>query len=121
MANRIHHPKYRVKKLYSVMVKGKIPQNFQNRIIKGTKLEDVFFKPDSVKILEKSDFEAKLNLSFHEGNKHLVKRFFSAFNLKVTKLKRIAIGNISLGNLKSGEWRKLTHSDLSKLRKLLGL
>ncbi|NIP31758.1 MAG: pseudouridine synthase [Candidatus Dadabacteria bacterium] len=121
LANRIHHPRFMVTKLYFVVVKGKIPTNFEKLLTNGLKLEDGFFKPDSVDILERAEFNAALNISFHEGKKHLVKRYFSSINLKVIKLKRIAIGNILLGGLEKGAWRDLSEKELNKLKELVEL
>ena len=121
LANRIHHPRYEVKKVYFVVIKGKIPSNFEEKLIKGNKLEEGFIKPDNVDVLERSEFGASVNITFHEGKKHLVKRFFSTFDLKVIKLKRIAVGNIKLRNLKKGEWRHLNNIELKRLKELVEL
>lgn len=121
LANRIHHPSYEIKKLYFVVLSGKVPKDFDIKLLKGKKLEDGFVKPDSVKILEKSEYNCTLNISFHEGKKHLVKRYLAAFDLKVLKLKRLIIGNISLGKLEKGKCRDLTKNELEGIRKLTGM
>ena len=38
-----------------------------------------------------------------------------AAGLTVTRLKRIAEGGLTLGDLKPGEWRKLTEAELRQL------
>ncbi len=121
LANRIHHPSYEVKKLYFVVLSGKVPKAFDMELLEGKKLEDGFVKPDSVKILGKSEYNCTLNISFHEGKKHLVKRYLAAFDLKVLKLKRLIIGNIALGKLEKGKWRDLTKNELDGIKKLTGL
>lgn len=121
LANRIHHPSYEIKKLYFVVLSGKIPKQFEKKLLEGKKLEDGFVKPDSAKILDKSEYNCTLNIYFHEGKKHLVKRYLAAFDLKVLKLKRLAIGNIALGKLEKGKWRDLTKNELSGIRNLTGM
>lgn len=121
LANRIHHPSYEIKKLYFVVLSGKIPKEFDKKLLEGKSLEDGFVKPDSVKILGKSEYNCTINISFHEGKKHLVKRYLAAFDLKVLKLKRLVIGNISLGELEKGKWRDLTKNELNGIRKLTGM
>ena len=44
-------------------------------------------------------------LTIHEGKFHQVRRMFKALGNDVTKLKRIAIGNLELRNLEEGEFR----------------
>lgn len=121
MANRIHHPSYNVKKLYFVVLSGRTPKSFEEKLMEGKKLEDGFVKPDSVKILERSKFNSTINISFHEGKTHLVKRYLQAFDLKVLKLKRLAVGNVLLGKLEKGKWRDLTDMELEGLKKLTEL
>ena len=121
LANRIMHPRYKLPKTYLVWVDGKVNEEEIKAMKKGARLEDGFAKPDSVKLVKHERDKSLLEIVFHEGRKHIVKRFMAHFGHKVLRLKRVAIGPISLGNLKPGQWRNLKGEEIKKLKKLLGM
>ena len=121
LANRIHHPRYRVIKTYLAEVSGEMPDELETLIKQGTEIEERFTKPDSVSVLKVSPGRARASISFHEGRKHIVKKYFEAFGLRVSRLKRISCGNVRLGELGKGKWRDLNPGELRSLRKMTGL
>ena len=121
LANRIHHPRYNVVKTYLAEISGEMPDNLEATLRSGAEIEKRFAKPDSVNVLEVPGRRARASISFHEGRKHLVKKYFEAFGLRVTRLKRISCGNVRLGELGKGEWRDLNPGELRGLRRMTGL
>lgn len=121
LANRIHHPRYELSKLYRAVVKGKITTEKTLRMSEGTELEDGFVKPDSIKIIKSESELSTVEIAFHEGRNHLVKRFFEEFGHAVQKLQRISVGPISLGGLQRGKWRELKAHEIVRLNQALGL
>ncbi len=121
LANRILHPRYKLPKVYLALVKGKVSKNILRKIRKGTELEDGFAKPDDVRIVRYEGENTLLEIIFHEGRKHIVKRFLAKFGHPVIKLKRIAIGPIKLGKLPVGRWRELNQRELRQLFSTVGL
>ncbi len=121
MANRIHHPRYKVEKTYLAEVSGKMPDNLEVALGNGAEIEERFTKPDSVNVLGVSGRRARVSISFHEGRKHIVKKYFEVFGLKVIRLKRISCGNVRLGELEKGRWRDLNPGELRGLRRMTGL
>lgn len=56
------------------------------------------------------------HVTIHEGKSHQIKRMFLVYGLKVTYLKRIAMGNLTLGDdLALGEYRKIKREDIIAL------
>ena len=49
-----------------------------------------------------------VEITIHEGKNHQVKRMFETVGYHVSKLTREKFGDFTCGNLKSGEYRKLT-------------
>lgn len=121
LANRIHHPKYMVVKTYLAEVSGKPAAGLEEKLKGGTEVEGRFTEPDALEILDRSGQGARISVSFHEGRKHLVKKYFEAFGLRVTRLMRISCGDISLGELPKGKWRDLSPAELRGIRKMTGL
>ena len=62
-----------------------------------------------------------LAITLHEGQNREIRRVLARLDLKVTKLKRIAIGPLQMKTLRSGSWRELTGPEVRKLRKSVGL
>ena len=121
LANRILHPRYKLPKVYLALVKGRVTEESLRKMRKGTELEDGPAKPDSVRVVRYEGKNTLLEITFHEGRKHIVKRFLASFGHPVLKLKRVAIGPIRLGKLTSGKWRELTRRELRQLFSAVGL
>lgn len=121
LANRIHHPKYMVTKTYLVEAEGRIPEDMEEKLGAGAEIERRFTKPDELSIIELSPRRVRTSVSFHEGRKHLVKKYFRNFGLRVLMLKRISCGDVRLGDLEKGKWRNLTAMELRLLRGMTGL
>ncbi len=114
LAHNILNPKKDIFKEYYVECETKILDSaidlFQNGIV-----IDNDYKCKSAKLIINQDrFSARVFIS--EGKFHQIKKMFLAINNKVTYLKRLKIGNISLDeNLKLGEYRALNSQELENL------
>ena len=58
---------------------------------------------------------ALLEITIHEGRNRQIRRMARAAGLTPTRLKRIAEGPLTLGDLKPGQWRELTEAELRQL------
>jgi|TARA_B110000914_G_scaffold20363_1_gene15309 16S rRNA pseudouridine516 synthase len=98
-------PSEKVGKVYLVEVDGPITEEAISAFEEGMWFakEQVTTAPAQVELL--ADSECRLTI--YEGKHHQVKRMFSRFGLKVTRLHREAIGKLQLpGDLMPGEWMK---------------
>ena len=59
-----------------------------------------------------------IQITITEGKNHQVKRMFEAVGFEVIKLKREKIAFFDLKDLASGEYRKLTPKEVSKVYSL---
>ncbi|WP_457601380.1 pseudouridine synthase, partial [Hydrogenivirga sp.] len=121
LANRVLHPKYKLPKVYLALVKGRVSKNALRKMKQGAELEDGFARPDEVRIVRYEGENTLLELVFHEGRKHIVKRFLASFGHPVIRLKRVAIGPITLGKLPPGKWRELSPREVRQLFSAVGL
>lgn len=106
-AQKLMHPRNKVSKTYIVEIIGRVNTKTFNKMKKGIKLEDIFLKPDDIKILKKNQSTTIFEITIHSGQKRILRRFFKKFGFPVKKLKRTAIGNIKLGNLKEKQIGKI--------------
>ena len=113
LANRIAHPRYETKKTYV----AKLSRQFVDfeRLKKGVFIDGRLVKVGNAGKLKENWVE----LTIHEGRKHIVKRIFEKLGYKVIGLKRTAIGSLRLGELKPGEWRFLAKKEVEELKKVL--
>ena len=73
----------------------------------------------TVQLLAAQADQAHMLITIHEGRNRQVRRMCQAAGMNVTRLRRIAEGELSLGDLKKGSWRFLTPEEISKLKKHL--
>ncbi len=110
-ANRLTHPRYQVEKEYTVM----ISPSFNNRdaiaLKSGISDEGESLQASSVKPLKIFPGRSVLSVVMKEGKKREVRRMFEALGYRVIELKRIRIGGIKLGYLKTGGYRILTEKE----------
>ncbi|GAF74197.1 unnamed protein product, partial [marine sediment metagenome] len=119
---RLAHPKWEVKKVYRVTVKGKVTGEVIRRLSGGIELEDGLTREAAVSITGKEKGGLTiLDIEIHEGKKHIVRRMMSAVGLEVHVLRRIRYGPLELGDLEPSQWRELKSDEVEALKKAVGL
>ena len=112
LAHRLISPKNHVNKTYYVETDSDIPDNAAAIFEKPMQFSDFTSAPaEFVSISKRSG-----NLTIHEGKYHQVKRMFAAIGCEVVFLKRIRFSILTLDNLKTGEYRKLTEEEIRYLK-----
>jgi len=102
-------------KEYIVTVNKKITSEFIHKMSKGVPILDTITKKCTV--IKVSDTTFKIILT--QGLNRQIRRMCDYLGYEVRKLKRIRIMNISLANLKIGEYRTFTSSELKELNRLI--
>ena len=121
LAHRLTHPSFEIKKIYTVKAKGSIRDDALLRLEKGVMLDGALTAPCSVRHIDRSGKTTELDIEIHEGKKRQIRRMFEAIGHPVLSLKRIAFAGMKLGSLKEGSFRKLTGSEVAKLKRILKL
>ena len=114
---KITHPKHEITKTYTVTVKGIVQEDEVKKLENGVKIENYITKEAKIKII-KTDIEkniSRLEITIHEGKNRQVRKMCEAINKKVLALHRSKIGNITVKDMKIGEWRYLTKQELNSL------
>ena len=108
----ITHKDHLVEKEYQVSVREKILPTHIRQMEAGIKLNDGLTLPAKDRRTSPNTF----NIILKEGRKHQIRRMAEALRLTVTSLKRIRIGPILLGQLKSGAYRPLTQPEIAEIK-----
>ena len=120
LAHKLMHPSYEVLKTYLAEVAGPIPRNLGKRLAAGVELEDGPVKVDGFKLVDTLGKTAQVELTLHEGRKHIVRRLMAEVGHPVSRLIRTSIGPIKLGDLRTGRLRRLTNAEVAALFKAVG-
>ena len=78
-------------------------------------LEDGPAKADAFRLVDATGRSALVEITLHEGRKHIVRRMLDYVGHPVSRLIRTQVGPVALGNLKSGRWRHLTRAEIAAL------
>ena len=118
LANRILHPRHEVYKTYVARVSGIISDARIARLRKGVDIGGFITSPAKVKLIKQFPRSAVVEIKIREGKNRQVRKMFAAVGNKVQELQRTEIGDIKLGRLMEGHYRKLTKEEIEYLRHL---
>ena len=121
LAHRLAHPSYEVAKTYVADVPGPVSRDLGRRLAIGVELEDGVAVADRFRVLEQAGSRALVEITLHEGRKHIVRRMLAEVGHPVSRLVRTTVGPIKLGNLRPGETRDLTTKEIGELYAAVGL
>jgi 23S rRNA pseudouridine2605 synthase len=115
LAHRLAHPSYEVSKTYWAEVPGPVPRDLGRRLQAGVELEDGVATADKFRVLEQAGARAMVEITLHEGRKHIVRRMLAEVGHPVSRLLRTTVGPIKLGSLRPGATRDLTTREIGEL------
>ncbi|MGW8951385.1 pseudouridine synthase [Streptomyces sp. NPDC055709] len=121
LAHRLTHPKYGVQKTYLAAIQGPLPREVGKRLKDGIPLEDGYARADHFRVVEQTGKNYLVEVTLHEGRKHIVRRMLAEAGFPVEKLVRTSFGPIALGDQKSGWLRRLTNTEVGMLMREVGL
>ena len=115
LANRIADPASGVSRVYIVTVRGEVGPHQARQMTAGIRRGGELLRAESVAIRKASTRESHLTIELREGKNREVRRLCEAAGHEVTRLKRVSIGGLTLGNLRPGAWTEVTKADLSRV------
>ncbi|MBQ8510713.1 MAG: rRNA pseudouridine synthase [Clostridia bacterium] len=125
LTNRLTHPRHEIPKIYNVEVKGSVTREIVKKLSAPMTIDGYEIQPVKTDILtmqrdvpgNRGGERTVLRMELYEGRNRQIRKMCEQCGLEVTKLTRVAIGNLNLGNLKPGDWRHLTKSQVEYLKK----
>lgn len=118
-ANHLMHPSHNVDKTYKVTVSG-FTEGGLEKLKHPVMLDGYMIQPPEVRLLKRigtNESKALLLVTIHEGRNRQVRRMCAMADMEVTRLIRIAEGDLTLGDLPSGKWRYLKAEEVARLSK----
>lgn len=117
LANRLTHPKSGKKKIYHVYLRGSVDNNALDMLRAMKTLDGEKINPVGVELIKRSPTGSVVKFTLTEGKNRQIRRMCEAAGVTVTQLKRVQIGSLRLGDLKTGQYRKLTDKEKEELLK----
>ena len=102
-------------KEYFVTVNKPVDREFVRRMSKGVPVLDTVTRP--CRVVQTGECSFRIILT--QGLNRQIRRMCEALGYEVKELRRVRIMNIELGNLKPGEYRKVTDQELNELYELI--
>lgn len=118
VSQQLSHPSHEVEKVYLAKVKGEPLNEAMNKFEDGIEIEGVKTAPAIIDIIKKFGSSTDVRIVIHEGRNRQIRKMCEEIGHPVISLKRISIGDINLGNLKEGTFRKLTEHEITYLKGL---
>ena len=115
--HRLSHPSFDHEKEYEVSTAKAIPAGALKKLEKGIPLMGRKTRPTRIERLSSN----KIRMVLQEGRNRQIRRMLRKVGNQVTRLHRMRISNIKIGDLKPGAWRYLTGKETAQLLKLTGL
>lgn len=102
-------------KEYIVSVNKNIDARFLDKMASGVPILDTVTQPCRIQQLTANSF----NIVLTQGLNRQIRRMTDYLGYEVTRLKRVRIMNIRLGDLKPGQWRELNKDEMAQIDTLL--
>ena len=110
---RLTHPRYEKEKEYRVWTReGALNETALRKLREGGERED-----GAARVVSAARAPGGARLVIREGRKRQVRRMLKAVGHEVERLQRLRVGSLRLGDLQTGEWRKLSGAELDDLKR----
>ncbi|MCI8331943.1 MAG: rRNA pseudouridine synthase [Clostridiales bacterium] len=116
LTNKLTHPKHEMPKIYKVKVKGKPTKHCLDCLNRPMIIDGYKTKPACCEVISQEEDKTVLQFTLLEGRNRQIRKMCEQVGLQVQSLKRIAIGELSLGNLPRGRFVYLKEEEIEYLK-----
>lgn len=118
VANRLMHPRGNVEKIYKCKVRGKVTNEQLTKLRSPLVLDGYQIMPVDVLVENETENGTVLRFALKEGRNRQIRKMCEQCDLEVMRLKRISIGKITLGGLRTGAIVELSGQQIAYLKSL---
>ena len=111
-AHKVMHPSFEVVKVYEVKVFGAITAKLLRELKRERFFPEGAVRPLSVRVIRQLPNKTWLEFRLTEGRNREIRRICEAAGLTIDKLRRVAIGELSIQGVAPGEFVFLNKKDL---------
>ena len=116
------HPSSEISKVYAVRLRGDLSEDEVKMLEAPMELDGYSLRPVKAEIVSsgrktgRGDAVTDILVTLSEGRNRQIRRMCENCGLTILRLRRISEGEIALGNLPAGKWRRLTKDEISYLK-----
>ena len=114
-ANALTHPSMHVPKTYRVTIHPSLSKEQRAALENGVEIDGKMTLPSEVRVVSREEGRVVIELTIFEGRNRQIRKMCESLGLEVARLKRIKIGSVKLGMLKTGDYRHLTPDEVHAL------
>ena len=115
LAKKLSHPRYRVRKIYHVLLDKAVTKKDLQAIASGLELEDGQAIVDKVSHV-RSAARNEVGIEIHMGKNRIVRRIFEHLGYQVVRLDRVYYAGLTKKDLPRGRYRNLTEREVIMLK-----
>lgn len=117
LANLLMHPSHEIPKIYNVRVRGAVTDEQLDVLRSPLEIDGYKIKPVNVDIIGATEVSTLLRFRLYEGRNRQIRKMCEQAGLAVSRLTRVAIGDIAIGDLQLGKYKHLTPAQVAYLSK----
>ncbi|MBK5278091.1 MAG: pseudouridine synthase [Bacteroidia bacterium] len=118
LAEKLMHPSYKAKKIYTVELDKALTKNDFIKIQEGVHLQEGKAMVDEIAMI--SDDSKTVGIEIHIGWNRVVRRIFETLGYDVVRLDRSVYAGLDKKEIGRGEWRFLKPEEIVKLKHFKG-
>lgn len=112
LAAWIENPGNAVARSYVVVARGFVEEPAILEALAGVEDDGQLLRAEAMELLKRSRRESTLRIELRQGKNREIRRLLAAVGHEVVRLKRIALGGLSLGELPPERWREVSRQEL---------
>lgn len=116
LALKLTHPRHEIPKIYHVKVGGIVSRETLKLLNSPMEIDGYKLLPVKTELISIKENNSILRMTLFEGRNRQIRKMCESVDLEVLRLTRIAIGNITLGDLAPGKWKYLSTSQVEYLK-----
>ena len=122
LTNRLTHPSHDVAKLYRAVIPSHLTDRDIASLSEQIEIDGYRIRPVEVELESYTTVHRKaatvVLFTLHEGRNRQIRRMCAHHGYKLASLTRIRMGEIELGDLPTGKWRRLTDAEIAYLKQI---
>ena len=115
LTNRLTHPRHEIPKIYHVTVDGKVSASKLAELSAPMEIDGYNILPVKTEIVNSSTASTILQMTLYEGRNRQIRKMCEKVGLRITRLCRVALGELTIDGVEVGKWRHLTLQEIKYL------
>lgn len=116
LTNRLTHPRHEIPKIYHVTITGTVSREKLTALSSPMVIDGYKILPVKTCVLSSDGRSTVLEMTLYEGRNRQIRKMCALCGLHISRLCRVAMGELSLGSLEVGKWRRLTADEVTYLK-----